>query len=111
MDSARIDDLVRSWDRRSRRAGLRWFAGGVVGGALILLGAPQGEAKKKKRPKKKPKKKDACGGKCPQGFHCCPSGFCCPADIPVCCPYGCCPADPHVFCSDEWVICARDDAA
>ena len=110
MESPRIDALVRSWARGSRRAGLRWLAGGVVAGALTSLGVSPGGAKKKK-PKKKPKKTDACGGKCPQGFHCCPSGFCCPADIPVCCPYGCCPADPHVFCSDEREICARDDAA
>src|SRR5262245_28737753 len=101
MDAKRFDALVRSWGRRSRRQGVQFLTGLVLGGLVTPFGTQPTAAKPKKTPKKK-KKKQRCGGGCPKGFYCCSGdGFadrCCPYLLGQCCPFGCCVLDPNMVC-------------
>jgi hypothetical protein len=114
MDAADFDALVRSWNHRSRRAGLRWLTGGA---AIVALGrfgwtdtGAKNKDKKKKRPKKKTPSDDPCADGCPEGFYCCTTGTnnpvatnrCCPVELSLCCQYGCCDGrNPYMTCGPD----------
>lgn len=66
MDSTQFDRVAAALTGESgRRDTLRLLGASLLGvGGLAVLGAAEGEARKKKKNKKKKKKKNSCKGRC-----------------------------------------------